>query len=694
MSESRPVDEVFAAAIALHSAGDLPAAEAAYRELLRDVPTYAPALSNLGSLLAKTGREEEAASQYHLALAADPRFADAHYNLGNLLRRAGKPAEAAEQFRACVLINPAHPHAAFNFGLMAVALGQLHEAEPAFRAACALETAPGEARLRLGDVLVKLGRPAEGVAEFRAYADAHPTDPRGLYNLALALSNDDRPADAADLLHRALKLKPDYAEAHNALGLALELLGRKDDAAHHYQQAVRAKPDLADAWSNLGLNLSDQGRCEEAVAALRSSLSHRPDAPAVHSNLLLQLNYSSAHTREQVRDEHAAWGERFTTPVQPRPEPRPPHDPHRRLRIGYVSADFRAHPVAGFLETLLAHHDRQQFEVFAYPSVRRPDGTTERLKGLADHWRPITGLTDSAAADLIHADGIDVLVDVGGHHAGNRLIVFAHRPAAVQVALFGYPNTTGIPAMDLRVTDPLSDPAGATDHLYTERCLRLPEVPWVYRPPADAPPVSPLPALTRRPFTFGCLNNSAKISDACLDAWAKLIQSTPGSRLVLMGGQSAAGLKRLTDKFVKAGIFRERVQVIQRLPPQKYLEQYHEFDLALDPFPYNGQVTTCDALWMGVPVLTVAGASYLSRQGVMLTYALGLNQFAIGSAAELIDAARWWMGHRQELADIRAGLRERLAASPVCDGGRYVRHLEAALHDEWAKTLTPPTGGG
>jgi predicted O-linked N-acetylglucosamine transferase (SPINDLY family) len=684
---SSALDQAFAAAVRLHTAGDTTEAEAAYRALLRDVPTFAPALSNLGSLLAKSGREEEAVRCYSLALAADPRFTDAHFNLGNVYRRAGRLAEAAEQFRACVAVDPRHANALFNLGVVSATLGRLTDAEAAFRAAAAAEAKPGEARLRLGDILVRMGRPAEGVAEFRQYADAHPTDPRGLYNLALGLANAGTPGDAADLLHKALKLKPDYAEAHNALGLALELLGRKDDAAHHYEEAVKHKPDLADAWSNLGVNLAEQGRGEDAVAALRQSIGHRPTAPAIHSNLLLLLNYSSRVTPEQVRDEHRAWAERFTTPVQPRPAPHPPHDPDRKLRVGYVSCDYRDHPVAGLIEILLRHHDRDRFEVFAYPAVQRPEATTERLKELADHWRPIVGVSDSDAADRIHEDQIDVLVDLGGHTAGNRLIAFACRPACVQVSLFGYPNTTGMAAMDYRVTDAVSDPPGATDSLYVEKPLRLPEVPWAYLPPADAPPDSPLPALSRRQFTFGCLNNSAKISDACLDAWADLLKTVAGTRLILMAGQSAAGLRRLTDRFVKAGVLRERVQLVHRLPRDRYFEQYHEIDLALDPFPYNGGVTTCDAMWMGVPVLTVAGTTYAARQGVMMNLALGLDEFIAPTASDLAPLSKGWMARRPQLADIRAGLRERLQSSPLCDGPRYVRHLEAALRQAWAEQL-------
>jgi predicted O-linked N-acetylglucosamine transferase (SPINDLY family) len=681
------LDQAFAAAVQAHSSGDLDTAEARYRAILRDVPTYPGALCNLGALLAQKGDPAGAENCYLMALAGTPGFADAHFNLGNLYHRGGNLRAALTQFRACVQANSNHANGYFNLGTVASKVGDLLSAEAAFRAVTQMEPQVGQAHLRLGDVLLRLGRIQDGLVEFQRYSAAYPADPRGLYNLALALANDAKPADAQEALHKALKLKPDYAEAHNALGLALEMLGRKDDALFHYLKAVELKPDLADAWSNMGTNLVEQSRTAEATDCYRKSLAARPDAPAIHGNLLLTLNYDSRLSPEQVRDEHLAWAARFASPVQPPPVPHLPHDPERKLRIGYVSADFRDHTVAGFIEALLTHHDRDRFEVFAFPNVPRPDATTEKLKGLADHWKPIFGVTEDEAATRIEADKIDVLVDLGGHTAGNRLLTFAYHPAAVQATVFGYPNTTGVGAMDFRITDAISDPPGMTEAFYTETLLRLPDLPWVYRPPAEASAVTPLPAASRKGFTFGCLNNAAKISDACVDAWTKLIQGAPGSKLVLLAGQSPSALKKLADRFARAGILRERIELINRLPRDQYFERYSTFDLALDPFPYNGGVTTCDALWMGVPVLTVAGTNYVSRQGVLQMTRVGLPEFVAESADALPALGKLWMGKRDELAAIRAGLRDRLSASPLCDATKYVRNLEAALRAEWAERL-------
>ena len=681
MSPTSP-DALFAEAVRLHRANDLPAAEAAYRSLLEVVPAHPAALCNLGAVRVKLGDEPEAVKLYHLALLHDPAFPDALFNLGNVHRRAGELEQAAELFARCVQSNPDHAPAQFNLGVTTAALGRPAEAEAGFRRAVELEPTVGRAHLRLGDTLNRLGRSADAVPFLKAYADATPDDPAGPFHLALALAGCGKAADAADVLQRVLRQRPDDAEAHNALGLAQAALGRQDDAVHHFEKAAALKPSLAEAWSNLAVSLSEQGRTDDAIAAFRKAVDSNPDVPLIHGNLLLNLNYSSRLTPEQVRDDLFAWADKFA-PAVPRPAPRPPLDPERRLRIGYLSADFRAHSSAGLLRAVLEHHDRERFEVFAYSTVHRPDATTDELKRLADRWAALTGTPPAVAAERIRADGVDVLVEVGGHAGGTNLFIMAGRPAAVQGSLGGVPTTTGMTAIDFRVSDPVSDPPGA-ERLYREKLVRLP-VPWVYGPPDDAPAVGPLPALGRRQFTLGCLNNSSKVSEAAVGAWVHLLQSVLGTRLVVAGGQSAAGQKRLADRFVKAGILRDRVQVIGRLPREQYLAKYAEFDLALDPFPYTGGTTTADALWMGVPVLTLEGTSAVSRQGVWQMRAAGMGECVLKGAADLPAAVKGWMGRRDELAGIRAGLRGRLAGSAVCDAAGFVRGLEEAVRMEWSE---------
>jgi predicted O-linked N-acetylglucosamine transferase (SPINDLY family) len=677
------MDDAFAQAVSRHQAGDLGAAERLYRGVLAGAPDHSGALSNLGVLVARKGDTAEAARLYTAALAANPNRLDAHFNLGNLYRKLGRPRDAAACYQAVLRIDPDHPRGHLNLGLAVGDLGDWPAAADCFRQALARDPTLADAHNLLGDALFRTGRADEAAGAFREYTARCPDDPRGHHNLGLALAARGGYDEAVPELELALKLRPDYPEAHNALGVALDALGRADEARGHYAEATRLKPDLADAWSNLGTSLTEQGRVGEAVACLLRATDLRDD-PRTASNLLLARSYTSGLAPEQLRDEHLAWAARYADPLAPGGPPRPRDPGPRRLRVGYLSADFRAHPAAGLVEQLLAHHDRNAVHVTCYPNVARPDAVTDRLRRLADAWRPVHTWADARLAEEVRADEIDVLVDLNGHTAGNRLLALARKPAPVQVTLFGYPCTTGVRAIDFKVTDPLADPPGETDGLYAERLLRLPEVAWVYKPPEHAPPTSPLPSRGRRSFTFGCLNNPAKLSDECLATWARVLREVPGSRLVLSAGRSAEAARVLGERFSRLGVASDRLELVYRLPAGEYLEGYQPIDLALDPFPYNGGVTTCDALWMGVPVLTVAGRDYRSRQGVSVLTSAGLPEFVADSPDRLVELAARWSDQRAVLIDLRASLRELMSQSAVTDAARYARNLEAAYRQAWA----------
>lgn len=681
------VNQLFADAVVRHQSGDVAVAEQLYRSVIAAAPNHASAYCNLGALLGKQGREDEAAQCYLAALSAIPGYPDAHFNLGNLYRRQNKNRDAIEQYTHCLRGNPNHVSAGFNLGLAYLNLGDLQSAKRCFLQVVRLEPTFADAWGRLGDVHLRCSESASAITAFQKFCDLRPVDDRGQNNLALALANDGRHSDAIDLLQKLVRIRPEYAEAHNTLGVTFEAIGKKDEALLHYDAAVKVKPDYADAWSNRGINLLESGRADEAIESLQQSVILRPDAPAVHSNLLLAINYSSRYSPSQVAAEHRRWGQRFAGNPPP---PFLPADtnPDRVVKIGYVSADFRQHPVAGFIESLLANHDRNRFHVTSYFNGARPDDVTERLKKMSDSWQVICGYSDDQIASKIKSDRIDVLLDLSGHTNGNRMLLFARRPAPMQLTLFGYPNTSGIAAIDYRVTDAISDPPDLTVGLSTEHLLRLPNLAWVYNPPTKAPAVSPLPSLSTKNFTFGCLNNAAKISDACLTAWAAVLNAVPNSRLVLLAGQSNAGAKRLADRFAKAGIPRDRVELVYRLPRDQYFTAYEGLDLALDPFPYNGGVTTCDALWMGVPVLTVEGQSYVSRQGLAVLEVLGLPGFVAKKSSDLAGLAQSWSTRRPELARIRASLRNRMQMSAVCDQPGYVKAFETELLKVWKLKLS------
>jgi predicted O-linked N-acetylglucosamine transferase (SPINDLY family) len=678
-----PVKAVFAEAVGRHRAGDLAGAERLYRQVLAVDPGHARTLTNLGVVVARRD-PAEAERLYATAIAADPDRADAHYNLGNLLRRQGRTAEAAAAYRRAVALDPDHPQAWLNLGLAAGDLGDWPAAADCLRRAVALDPDSPDGYTLLGDALYRTGRLGDAVAAFREAARRHPDDPRGRHNLGLALAAAGAYPEAAAELEHALRLRPDYPEAHNALGVALEALGRADDALAHYRRAADLRPDSADAWANLGTGLAEQGRTAEAAAALRRAARLRPD-PRVASTLLVALAHSSALTPEQVRDGCAAWANQFA-PKADRPEPGRP-DPDRRLKVGYVLGDPRGPAAAGPVEQLLGHHDRARFHLTAYPTSPRADDQADRLRRRVDAWRPAAGLSDDALADLVRADEIDLLVDLCGHTAGHRLLAFARRPAPVQLTLFNLTGTTGLRAIDYRLTDPVADPPGEADRLYVEKLLRLPGVGWVYSPPADVPDPNPLPAAAGRPFTFGCLNHPAKLSDACVGTWAGVLKAVPGSRLVLLAGRSAETARVLEGRFAAAGVSADRLDLAYRLPEGEYYEAYRAIDLALDPFPFNGGVTTGDALWMGVPVLTVAGRAGRSRQGVSVLTAVGLPEFVADTPEKLVDLAATWADQRAALADLRGTLREMVRHSPLVDAAALTGHVESAYRQAWRSVL-------
>jgi len=680
------VDEAFAQAVSRHQAGDFDAAETLYRDLLAVTPAHPGSLSNLGVLLSRRGELEEAIRYYNAALAVNPNQLDAHYNLGNVYRKVGRLAEAVSSYQNALSLQPSNPRVMLNLGLALADLGDMAAATDLYRRAIHRDAGFSEAYNLLGDALFRMNLVEESIGVFRQFIAQVPDDPRGHHNLGLALAAHGEGEAALPELEQALKLRPDYAEAHNSYAVALDAVGRVDEAVSHYRKATTLKANIPDAWSNLGISLTEQGRTRESLEAIQKSLEFRPD-PRVESNRLVAMSYSSSFSAEQMRTAHEEWAAKYADVPPIEWAGRVDPSPNRRLRIGYVSGDFRNHPVGAFVEVLLAKHDRNRVHVTCYSTQGRSDDRTERIRKNADHWRGVHAATDLALARIIRDDSIDVLIDLSGHTAGNRLGVFARQPAVAHVHLFGYPLTTGLAAIDIRITDAYADPPGETENFYSERLARLPDSALLYPIPANAPEVPPLPAKSNKPFTFGCLNSTAKLSEACLEAWAKVLKAVPKSRLMLMTGRSAEASGLLVKQFSKLGIATDRILSQSRLPANQYFEAYQPLDLALDPFPRNGGVTTCDSLWMGVPVLTVAGRDYRSRQGVSILNNVGLPEFVADSPEKLVDLAATWADQRDGLADIRGSLREMVQQSPLTDAERYVKHLEAEYRKVWLEKL-------
>jgi predicted O-linked N-acetylglucosamine transferase (SPINDLY family) len=565
------------------------------------------------------------------------------------LRRAGRASEAAAVLQAWLRGHPDDPAALLEWGNGLKAAGKYSEALGPLRDAARLDPRPAAAWLNLGVALLELSRVDEAVAAFE----------------------------------RAVGLEPERPEAWNILGHARLTRGETEAAAELFERALALRPGFAPALDNLGRVRKAQGRAAEAASLHRRALEAGA-GPATASNLLYTLNLIPDLAPAEIFAEHARLGALYGR--RDEPDDRAPSGPPKpraggRLRVGYVSPDLCRHAVAAFIEPVLAGHDRARVEVTCYSDVRVPDEVTARLRGQADHWRESALWSDDVLREAIRGDRIDVLVDLAGHTARNRLGVFARRAAPVQITWLGYPNTTGIGAMDFRLTDPISDPPGATERWHTERLARLPGPFSCFRPPAEAPAVAPLPAQRQDEVTFGCFNHLAKINAPVLETWGRLLAGVPGARLLLKTRAiDAATQKRLVETLTAAGAAPDRIEIVSRsLSVRDHLELYGRVDVALDPFPYNGTTTTCEALWMGVPVITLAGATHVSRVGASLLTHLGQADWIAASPEDYVVRAARLASDRPALAGIRAGLRERMRASPLCDERTFVRGLEEVM---------------
>jgi protein O-GlcNAc transferase len=687
-------------------------AEASYRQTLRLEPGHVGAHNNLGIVLMEQGRLDEAADRYRHALILRPDYAEAHNNLGiarmdrgeleaalthyeqalrlkpdypeaynnrgNALARQRRWPEAVESYRRAVELNPAYALAHVNLGNALRGQGLRDEAAASYTGAIQLEPGRADAHNELGITLMEQGKFAEAIASYRRALELRPDFASAYNNLGIALLDTGAAEEAVSCYQQALYLQPDFAEAHNNLGLALAARGQADEAVACYERALQIKPDYIDALNNLGNAHKDQGSLDEAIACYRRALDLKPDDAPIHSNLLFTLQYHPSYSPEEVFREHQRYAREHgpAEAEQARPAGR---DLGGRLRVGYVSPDFRDHVVAYFLEPILAAHDRGCFEITCYANVPRPDAVTERFRGYADRWRSLVGLSDAQAADLIRGDEVDVLVDLAGHTAGNRLPVFARRLAPVQVTYLGYIGTTGLPTVDYRVTDVYADPPGLTECYHSERLVRLPETALCYRPGAGPDVASAPPVRQNGHVTFGSFNNLAKVSEEVLAVWARVLAAVPRSRLLLKAAAGSPAGGRAREALARHGVDGDRLTLVGRAATRhEYLGLYDRVDVALDPFPYNGITTTCDALWMGVPVITLAGRTPVSRQGVSLLSNVGLAPLVADSPAGYVAVAAQLADDLAQLADWRSGLRGRMSGSPLMAPERLTRHLEAA----------------
>jgi predicted O-linked N-acetylglucosamine transferase (SPINDLY family) len=553
--------------------------------------------------------------------------------------------------RQAVVLEPKDSQAHYNLGRIYQHLNRLADAEVSYRQAVALKPEYTKAHNNLGMVFLDLGLPEKAEASFR----------------------------------QAIKYRSHYVEAYYNLGNTLSELGRLDEAEASYRQAIKYRSDYVEAYYNLGNTLAELGRLEEAINSFNKAIAIKPDYADAYSNKFMHLQYSSDYSRKLLFRYHLEFEEQFgglgvRTFLSP-PSMKLAREP---LRVGYVSGDFKVHSVAYFFLSLLEQHDPNLIETFCYYNNTVKDKMTERLIAASDHWHFVHQLSNQDLVDVIKRDRIDILVDLSGHTGKNRLLVFAQKPAPIQITWLGYPDTTGLSAIDYRFTDSIADPVGVADSLHSEKLVRLPRGFLCYQGDTTALESKTLPKKKQGYITFGSFNNLLKVTPQVIKVWSKILHQVPDSKLLLKYNQIAYSAERYLKLFAQEGITGDRLKFYGKLPNFKHhLELYNSIDLCLDPFPYNGATTTCESLWMGVPVVTLSGDRHVSRVGASILTCVGLTDFIAKDIDDYIKIAVAKSANENDLESTKKGLREKMQSSQLCDAKLFASEVEHAYRDMW-----------
>jgi protein O-GlcNAc transferase len=676
---------VFNAAVEQHQAGRWQEAERLYRQVLAAEPSHAGAINNYGLLLMQAGELDAAEHHYWQAIERQPNIADYFNNLGTVLVRRGRFSEALAAFDRALELRPDFAEAQNGRGNVFLEQQQHALAVACYQRALSLNPNLANAHCNLGNAFKALGALELAADAFRQALRGDGAHAVASFGLGHALLLQGRADEAAAWFRRTIDLKPEYPEAHLNLAIALHHLGRLDEALVSCEQALMLEPDSAEASSALGSILKGMARLEEAVNAYRQALALRPDFAEAHGALAYGLYFCPGYDAAAIAEEHRKWNERHAAALagSVRSHENEPGQ-ERRLRIGYVSAEYRDHCQSFFTVPLLGHHDGERLEVYCYSNTGRTDQVTQRLRSLVQQWRDISRLTAAEAAEVIQNDRIDILVDFTMHMAGGRPLLFARKPAPVQVCWLAYPGTTGLTAMDYRITDPFLDPPGMFDQFYAEESIRLPHTFWCYDPLAEGPDVNRLPAVEKGYVTFGCLNNFCKVNEGVLRLWAGVMRAVERSRLMLLAPEGSAR-ERVLTVLGEEGIEVERVTFVAFQPRADYLATYRQIDIGLETLPYNGQTTSLDSFWMGVPVPTIVGQTVVGRAGVCLLENLGLPELIAQTPEDYVRVVSKLAGDWERLAELRTGLRKRMERSPLMDGKQFARDMEAAYRMMWRK---------
>jgi predicted O-linked N-acetylglucosamine transferase (SPINDLY family) len=594
--------------------------------------------------------------------------------------RAGQWAEAEALYRQVLDAQPNHADAQNNLGILLAHRGDWKGAETVFRGALQTQPNSAPAWVNFGNVLKEQGRHDEALEAYGAALRLNPNLPDACNSLGNVLKERGKIEEAIEWYRRAIAIRPNYAEVHGNLGSALREQGRLDEAAAACRRALELAPNDALAWNNLGNVLKDRGELKAAIEALQRAVELAPGQAAIRSNLIYTFHFLPEAGEALQVEAQVRWNRQLADPVKGSIQPHAnERRADRRLRIGYVSPAFRNHVTGRYLAPLSRNHDHTEFEIFCYSGVGSPDEMTGEFQRWADRWRDVTGVLDEALAEMIRSDEVDILVDLTQHLAGNRLPVFARQPAPVQVSFAGYPASAGVEGIEYRISDRWLEADAerrAGEHVFFIDTF------WCYDPCGMEVAVNELPAKRNGHVTFGSLNNFCKINDDVLRLWARVLAAVKDSRLLLLSAPGSHR-QRTLDFLASHGAEPAQVQFVAPGRRREYLELYHRVDVALDPFPYGGHTTSLDALWMGVPVVSLAGKTSVSRAGLSILNNLGLPELVTFSEEEYVRIARELAADFPRMAELREILRAKMEASVLMDGPRFARQIEVAYRSMW-----------
>jgi len=653
----------------------------AFQQALRIGKDDTAALSEYAAALQKFGRGKEALSQIRKAVALAPDSVELHVAMGFILQENARYMDALAAYAKASRLNPDVGFVWFRQGKLLNGLKRYSEAIEALTKAVSLPGAQGEFHNELGIAFHMSKRFQEAMEHYeRALAMGYNTAALQC-NRGVIFKDLRKGGNAILAFHSAVKMDPSNVSYLNNLGAAALEIGLNSEALDCFEEAARQNPKLPTAQNNIGNLLKDRARGNDALPHYRKAMELAPEDRDAPSNYLLCHMYLPDADPKAVFEEHRKWGIE-TAKKFPASYKFKPRDVGAKLRVGFVSADLCHHPVAHFIEPIFRSYDRSKFEFVAYGDQRKSDAFSERLSKMVDKWSETCSLDDRELSKKIHGDRLDILFELSGHTAYNRLGVFAFKPAPVQVSYLGYAGTTGLPAIDFRLTDIHADPPGMTEKFYTEKLIRLPECAWCYEPDEFVPDISPSPAERRGYVTFGCFNNMAKLNTALFETWAEILNRVPNSRLRLKARTLAdEGVREeLKGCFTSKGIESKRLEFFPHTQKiHEHLTHYQEVDIALDSYPYHGTTTTCEAMWMGVPVVSRAGVTHVSRVGASLLNAVDLRELVCDSRESYISTAVEWASDVGRLAKLRPTMRERMRMSVLMDGERFFKNFGEAL---------------